>query len=380
MILFTWYIMPPLAGNVVMPFYGISYPQFATALTLPFLAGAFFSIPGGLLADNIGIRKAASLGFAVASIGFLIRSISGGYMVLLSAMIIVGIGLGTLMPNLPKLVSIWFPPDETGMATGIYNTGMMGGMSTGMVLAPYLPGWSTANIMLGAVLLVLTAVFFGIVRDSPEGMELPPSNLVEGFKAAAHSRSVWGGAIALFLAMAGMVCFSSGLPEGIPLVYENIGGASAALVASMITYGGIIGSLALPTIGSKTGHRALILGVTPTIFLLIMMGSWHAGTLMILLAGAFIGGMIAGGIPPIVMEVPTFLPRIEDDPIEPQFVGGASGFLTTLMQIGGFAGFPIVTALVIGPMGWTAGFWVAGLIFASAGVGALIIQFPQKLE
>ncbi len=52
-----------------------------------------------------------------------------------------------IMPNLPKLVNIWFPPGQTGLATGIYNTGLMGGLATGLVIAPYLPGWSRGNIL-----------------------------------------------------------------------------------------------------------------------------------------------------------------------------------------------------------------------------------------
>ncbi len=298
---------------------------------------------------------------------------------LLAAMGVLGTGMGTLMPNLPKLVSIWFPPDQTGLATGIYNTGMMGGMSAGLLIAAYLPEWSISNLMLGSMLLILTAVFFGIVRNAPEGVEIPPTNMIEGFKAAAGSRSTWGAALALFLTLGGMVVFTNALPYGVNETY-GISMNKGGQIASMINLSSIVGAMVLPYLAAKTDRRGLVLGFAPMIFALIMVGSWHIGTFMAMLGGAFIGGLIAGGIPSIVMEVPTFLPRIEDDPIEPQNVGGASGFLTTLMQVGGFAVYPMIVTPIIDSFGWTAGFWAAGIIFASTGLGALIIKFPPKLE
>lgn len=373
----SWYTMPTLQPEIV-GLYELSAQQFRLALTVPFLIAGLLSLPGGVIADRLGIKRAASLGIAIAGAGFLLRSLGGGFFDLVAAMITIGVGLGLIMPNLPKLVNIWFPPDETGLATGIYNTGLMAGLSTGLIVAPFLPNWQTGNRLFGVGVLVLAALFYVIVEDSPPGKELPPTNLLDGLTHAVRSKNIWLAAIGLFAGLTGMVAIQGEFPSALNAVY-GIDLATGGQIASVITYSGVVGSLTIPAIATKLDRRKAALVVAAVGFGAVEFPVWLTGQTTILFLGTAVAGYLAGGALPILMEVPAWLPRVESDPVEEQHVGGASGLMTSLMNIGGFVGLPLIIGPTIGAYGYTVGFGVAMIIFAFQAVG-VFFTLPDIVE
>ncbi|MDR5673855.1 MFS transporter [Halalkaliarchaeum sp. AArc-GB] len=374
----AWYVMPTLQPDI-LELYGVTAAQFRTALTLPFLVAGILAIPGGIVADRIGIRRAATLGLGIAGVGFLLRSQVGGFWSLLTPMLLVGVGMGLTMPNLPKLVSVWFPPDETGLATGIYNTGLMGGLSTGLIIAPFLPGWSTGNLLLGGVVLVLAIAFFAIVRDSPPGDELPKTPMIEGIQRAVKSRNTWIASFALFAGLTGMVAIQGELPVGLFELYD-IPTATGGQIASLITYASVVGALTIPGFATRRDRRKTMLVVASVGFGVVMFPVWLTGNVTVLFVGTAIAGYLAGGALPIIMEVPTWLPRLESDPVESQHVGAASGLMTSLMNVGGFVGLPFIIGPIIDLQGYTVAFGVAMVIFAFQGILGLLFTFPEITE
>ncbi len=373
----SWYIMPTLEHQLLR-IYNINSAQYSTALTVPFLIAGLLALAGGMLADHLGIRKAASLGIVIAGIGILLRANTGEFMSLMVPMMIVGMGMGLIMPNLPKLVNIWFPPEETGLATGIYNTGLMGGLSTGLVIAPYLPGWSRGNLLLGILIIISGLIFFLIVRDAPPGKEIPSSPLLEGISTAVRSKNSWLATFAIFMAMAGMVSFQGAFPGGLNKVY-NLPMITGGRITSLISYLGIVGSLTLPIFANKLGQRRLFITVLPFAFSITMYVTWILGNnATVLWVGTAVAGYLAGGTLPLIMEIPAFLPRIENDPVQPQHVGGVSGMISSLMNIGGFIGLPFIVMPVIIAFGYTRGFLVATIIFAAQAIFAMFIDFPES--
>lgn len=374
----SWYVMPTLRADL-MEIYGLTDRQFRLALTVPFGIAGILAIPGGMLADRLGIRYAATMGMSVSGFGFIMRSQVGGFYSIFMAMVLVGVGLGLTIPNLPKLVSVWFPPREAGLATGIYNTGLMGGVSTGLVLAPFLPGWSTGNVLLGLVVLTLVAIFFVVVRDTPPGRELPPTKLIEGLQRASGSKNAWLASLGVFAALCGMVALQSEFPNALDQVY-GISSETGGQIASMITYGGIVGSLTVPAIANKLDRRKGVLLMVSLGFGLIQFPVWLSGNTTVLFIGTALAGYLAGGAIPILMEVPTWLPRVKSDPVGSQHVGGASGMLTSSMNIGGFVGLSLIIGPVIHSQGYTIGFGLAMAIFSLQGILGLFFTLPKILE
>ena len=107
--------------------------------------------------------------------------------------------------------------------------------------------------------------------------------------------------------------------------------------------------------------------------------SWlYADITLIIWLGTALAGYLAGGALPILMEVPTFLPRIKDDPIKEQHVGGASGMLTSLMNVGGFVGLSFIVMPIIINFGYSIGFFVASILFAIQAVFGAKITYPEN--
>ncbi|GAG96392.1 unnamed protein product, partial [marine sediment metagenome] len=75
-------------------------------------------IPGGFLADRIGVRKAAGIGIIIIAVGTILRGTATSASSLLAFTFIYGIGIGLSFPNLPKLISGWVPREKAGIATG----------------------------------------------------------------------------------------------------------------------------------------------------------------------------------------------------------------------------------------------------------------------
>ena len=160
-------------------------------LALPFLSMAIAAIPGGFLADRSGIRRSVTLGGAIATGGAALRAIPGGTVLLLTAAVVFGVGLGLVIPNLPKLVSTRYGRDRGGFATGVYSTGLITGSVAGVYatkpLADALGSWRWALLVwavLGTSVMAAWALLVSPVDPRPRLSET-------GFRSLVRRRELW---------------------------------------------------------------------------------------------------------------------------------------------------------------------------------------------
>ncbi|MGV9203801.1 MAG: MFS transporter [Promethearchaeia archaeon] len=376
---FGWYVMPSL--SFLLPeIYEISVPQYNLAITFPFLIAGILCIPGGMLADTLGIRKTVTISMIFGALGFIGRAyLTGGFPVLLLSMSGVGIAMGLMFPNIPKMVSAWFPPKQAGFASGIFTTGMFVGIASGMATALYLPEWGITTIILGILVFISSGAFFLIVRDAPPGEELPSPNLLDGLKAGIRSRTIWAAALASFAGFGGMVCFINTYPTAVTSVYE-LTPEMGSLLGSLITYLGIPGSLILPLLTEKIQRRSLliIIGLTTGFGIIIPWLLASTGTFWLWI-GVIVAGLGGGGLPPLILEIPVLLPSIEGNPIGKEHVGGASALITSLMQFGGFFCLPFIVEPIIISSGYTLGYTVSAILFGSLAGFALMFNYPKDM-
>ncbi len=160
-------------------------------LALPFLSMAIAAIPGGFLADRSGIRRSVTLGGAIATGGAALRAVPGGTVLLLTAAVVFGVGLGLVIPNLPKLVSTRYGRDRGGFATGVYSTGLITGSVAGVYatkpLADALGSWRWALLVwavLGTSVMAAWALLVSPVDPRPRLSET-------GFRSLVRRRELW---------------------------------------------------------------------------------------------------------------------------------------------------------------------------------------------
>jgi MFS family permease len=159
----TFYLLLPIIGKEL----GLSYAQIGFIMTVQHAAGAIANIPGGAIVDAIG-RKGMLMAISLFWIGFpyLLMAFTHSYWMLLTCMVLIGIGNNLWHPAALSTLGQRFP-NRKGLAMSLHG---MGG-NFGEALAPLLIGallvaysWRSVvviNLLPGLVMAVALLVFLG---------------------------------------------------------------------------------------------------------------------------------------------------------------------------------------------------------------------------
>lgn len=230
-----------------------------------FYCYAFMQLPAGLLADSIGPRKTVTFFLLIAAAGSIIFGLSPNIESAFVGRILVGFGVSMVFIPTIKILSRWFRPDEFAFMAGLLNG--VGGIgvfaATGLLAFMALSfGWRVSFELIGASTLLITALCWLIVRDSPrdkyqrmdhtaevEKDEIPADvqiSLSESVKRVLSEKHFWPVAVWFFLDCG--IFFGFGALWGGPFVMHvyKLSQAETGTVLSMIALGMIIGS---PLIG-----------------------------------------------------------------------------------------------------------------------------------
>lgn len=260
----------PLSPSLVEGF-GLTRLQVAFIVPSIYLGGLFFSLPGGRLADRLGVRRSFLGGLALGAAGLVTGAGSPGFPAFLACLFVAGIGWSVVNPALGRAIMDLFPAHERGIAMGIKQMGLtLGGFVAALVLPAIAMtlGWRAAMLACGAVVALPVALTWRTL--APLGSGAPPPGRNETAAASRTSSWWWLGRPAL------VVFFASGLVLGmvqaavlsyLPLYgvqalgFDAIG---AGLLVACSQAGGAVSRLVLGAASDRwlTGRRSLWLAVT----------------------------------------------------------------------------------------------------------------------
>ncbi|QHN04195.1 MFS transporter [Granulicella sp. WH15] len=147
----------PVAIAAIQRNIPISNQQFSYLQTAFLLSYAALYAVGGRLLDRLGTRRGFMLIMLWWSIACALHGLASGFMLLLGARFLLGMGEGGAFPAAVRVVAEWIPPEERSTAVGIINAGT----AVGSVLAPPLiglvllhSGWRAVFISAGTLGLV----------------------------------------------------------------------------------------------------------------------------------------------------------------------------------------------------------------------------------
>jgi MFS transporter, ACS family, hexuronate transporter len=138
--------LSPLSPSLVDGFH-LTRLQVAFIVPSIYLGGLLFSLPGGRLADRVGVRPSFLGGLALGSIGLLAAALSPGFAVFEVWLVVAGIGWSVVNPSLGKAIMDLFVVRERGIAMGIKQMGLtLGGVASALALPPIAAalGWRAA--------------------------------------------------------------------------------------------------------------------------------------------------------------------------------------------------------------------------------------------
>lgn len=330
----------------LMPMLHIDQAGFSTLLLMPMLTAVFLSIPMGTIGDRVGPKKVVLTGLAIAVVGAYIRTFGLNFPLQMLSMFLLGAGIAALNANLVKIFSVWFG-DQTQIAIGFFY----GSAGIGVILAQMVaPRFSVRTSYLSAaiILTVASLLWVFLIRDAPEGVQLPPAtdSPLKYFNVAARSRNVWLIALCYGCSMAASTAFAGFIPQ--TLINNNgFNKTSAGLVASAAALGSIAGSIIGPMISSRLGKWKGYLFATILVGTALMVYFWavvlmlkKAPVVGLLCCIMFVSGAFGAINGPIVQAMPFALPEIRG-----KYAGSAGGLVSTVGLLCAFL-LPIIISSV----------------------------------
>lgn len=359
-----------------------------SALLMPF-AGSF--------SDRHGFKMGTGLGVILLLVAALIKGVSlhlfsdpsTRYAAFLLAQVMVGLAGAFTFSNLSKMPSRWFPVKQRAFANGMSAMGMYLGIALGLPLIAWFSGIPesadlvarqqglermlliTGLIMAGAALL-----FFLLVRENPPTPAGPDEEL-----ESSTLRQTFPGLVRIgnFRALMLISFFGYGIYIGLTVTMEKIilfhgegfTTGLASMVAGLITAGGILGSLVLPSASEKVGLRKPFIATAAAVSvpMVLVIGLWPSIAANI--SGAIILGFFILPTVPIMFTVAG-----EMKEIGPRLASTATGTLMATGNIGG-----VLIALLMEVLSRPGGdYRLSVVLLSGCALGAMLVAIIRLKE
>ncbi|HEY56123.1 MAG TPA: MFS transporter [Dehalococcoidia bacterium] len=328
------FCVPPME-HILKEALRLSHAQTSLLYAAPVLMLAALAIPGGLLADRIGAKKAAGIGAIVIVVGTVLRGTATDASSLLVFTFIYGAGLGLSFPNMPKLISAWFPRERAGLATGLLTSGVLVGV--GVALAATMPfilpvtGTFQGVFFIWSIPPIVAAIlWWALVREPADG-EVRAGSVSQGntpFRRVLRNKSLWLAASLFLLHNFFFYSWTGWAPTLMRL--KGTTPELAGLIASVAIWVGIPTAFLVPGLAYRLGLRKPFLWIPGVALALAAWGAISANITMSWFLMALVGvANLTRWIAILAFPVEV-MPR-ED-------VGKASGIILSLGYVGGVIG------------------------------------------
>lgn len=346
------------------------------------------SIPAGIIIDRKGYRYAVLIG-AVLTAGFgFLRLFAGNYPLVLIGMIGISIGQPFVLNAITKMVSTWFPTEESATATGIATLSLFLGMIVALALTPaLLNGFGKHLSSLRSVVLVYNllavaglVVFYLLARKHPPK---PPKRTEEELQTETATID-WGSfrkifALYDFRLLCIIIFVGNGAFVGILQLLEKIlkpkgiGTTTAGNIGAVMVLAGVVGCIVLPALSDKYMRRKpfLVLAACVALPTLFLIGALKAAA-PIFVTAAFAGFFIFAAFPLVL--------TLAEETTGHALTGTATSILLLLGNAGGVVLTLLMEAIKGGKETNAGSFWAMFLLvilFVGALVVALFLKEPK---
>lgn len=332
----TMLCVPPLE-QIIKEALVVSHEQMGLLFSVPVIMVAALAIPGGLLADRIGIRRTAGIGAILMAVGSAARGTSTSFEILLAFTAVFGVGMALVFPSLPKLVGAWFPRVKAGLASSIYICGQP--IASSLALAITLPvvlpvtGTFQGTFYIWSIPAIVAALLWWIiVRDSP-GSSIQRQHAIKvnrSFSLLWKNRNLWLIAITMFINIFHFYVWAGWTPA--LLMLKGASPELASVMTSVITWAVLLGVLVIPSVSHKVGVIKPFIWGAWLAMLFASVGAMYASVLLSWPLMVIIG-IVLGGVFTLVFSLQIGM-------VPEKYVGAASGMLLCIGYIGGLVGPP----------------------------------------
>ena len=240
--------------------FGLDYAALGVLRSVFVGAMAGLQIPVGMLSEKLGAAPVLALGTALAGLGYCIAGASSGFVVLVGALFVGGLGASAQHPIASALVARAFAGPRSLKALGTYNfAGDIGKMTLPATASLLLltMAWRPALAILGALGFVLAAVILVVTPRYDRAEPVEPH--AEGKVADQQGRQPF--AFPLLLAI-GILDSATrmGFLLFLPFVLKDKGASvqTIGVALTLVFAGGAAGKLACTFIGARIGATGTV--------------------------------------------------------------------------------------------------------------------------
>jgi MFS family permease len=339
-------IVPPLFPGIADEL-GLNYAHIGSLWGSSALGLILFSLIGGVAADRFGVKKILSIAIAIVCLFAGLRGLVHTYVTLWLCFFFMGVGLGFILPNLPKCIAMWFGSAELSRANGIsimgVSIGMGIGVTIGVPLRSVLGSWQTVMFFSGLISFALWGLWVLAAREgnhlnrATEITHAQPRSL-QGLRKVFTIKDVWLiGFIELFFIGNHMTLLGI-VPTF--LVHKGMEEAQAGFFTSVSNWTSLAGLIIGPYISDRIGLRKIVTWPWLLILAALTISVAHtSGWLQYCVWGLF--GLGFGWVLP---QLRSIIAELEE--IGPVLSGSAFGGIFTFNRIGCFA-LPWLMGIVI---------------------------------
>lgn len=232
----VWVVLGPLSLYITQDL-NIPIAEKFTLVAIPILFGAFLRIPLGMLADQIGPKRAGQLAqiLVMAAMGYVF--LFGLHTKL--AVEILGVFLGlagaSFAVALPQ-ASRWYPPKFQGVVLGIAGAGNLGVVLDSMIV-PWLAetyGWQAVFGFLLIPLFIVFVIYSVLAKDAPEARK---AVTMKNYGILLKDADTWWFMFFYSITFGGFV----GLGNALPLYFTNwyhVSGIAAGMMVAIVVAAG----------------------------------------------------------------------------------------------------------------------------------------------
>ncbi len=294
--------------------FGLGYAALGILRTCYAGTLAVLQIPSGILSERLGVALVLAAGTALAGVGYMLAGASVGFVTLIAALLIGGVGASVQHPLASALVARAYAGPRSLKALGTYNfAGDIGKMTLpalASILLVVLP-WQPTLAILGACGLVAAAAIFLLVPRFPEDHASAPvaaAAIPEAEPMATGGRlSRFGFPVLLSIGVvdsATRMAFLTFLP--FVLIAKGASLPTVGLALTLVFAGGAAGKLVCAFIGARVGVIAttcMTEGLTTVGILAMLPLPLEAALLLLPILGIALNGtssVLAGSVPELV--------------------------------------------------------------------------------
>ena len=333
----------------------LSYSQMGLILGSWQLTYIFASLVAGTILDRWGIRKSILVGAIVIGLSASLRYFSGGFISMLIAVALFGLGGPMISIGGPKTISSWFHGRSRGTAMGIYTTGnWAGGLMalalTNSLIMPLVGNkWRLAFIVYGVATFTIALLWFLLARENQPAEQAENLRILDVFGSLIKISNI------RILLIMGLLSFaiSHGFSSWLPKILEESGMSAtrAGWAAAITIAAGIPSILVIPSM-VPSHFRGRIIAV------FAVLSGINIGLVMKIYGTVLYLGLATLGFISAPFMALLLLLLMDSPGVETRHMGSAGGMIFCVAEIGGFAG-PLIMGILVD----ATGTFMAGALF-----------------